>query len=51
MNFNFKQPSYILFILLSIIYFLCGYAVGFYQGYYAGQKDYSVYINEVFEGD
>lgn len=35
----FKGPSYLLFIIMAIIYFFCGFILGFYQGYTFGQKD------------
>jgi hypothetical protein len=41
---QFKSPSYLLFIIMALIYFICGFALGFYKGYYAGQKDL-FYIN------
>jgi len=43
--------SYILCVALSISYFLCGYILGFHQGYVAGDKDSVYYTNTLLEGD
>lgn len=44
-----KIPSIVLFVLLAIVYITCGYIVGYHQGYKAGQEDYIIYINKVFD--
>lgn len=44
-----KIPGFILFILLSIVYLGCGFVIGYHQGYKAGQDDYIIYINKLFE--
>jgi len=36
---KFNGPSYLLFILMAIVYFACGFIVGFYKGYHSAQKD------------
>lgn len=47
---KFKGPSYLLFILMAIVYFACGFILGFYKGYYSGQKDL-FYISCPIEGE
>jgi hypothetical protein len=49
MSFFKKIPSFILFILLALVYIGCGFVIGYHQGYKAGQEDYIVYINKFFE--
>lgn len=43
-------PSYMLFLLLSIVYLGCGFLVGYHTGYSMGQKDYIMYIEKLLEG-
>lgn len=38
MRFIRKLPFYGMMLLLSLIYLLCGYIVGYYQGYEAAFK-------------
>lgn len=49
MSFLKKIPSVLLFVLLAAVYIGCGFIVGYHQGYKAGQEDYIVYINKLFE--
>lgn len=49
MNLFKKIPSFVLFVLLAIVYIFCGYVIGYHQGYKAGQEDYIIYINKLFE--
>jgi hypothetical protein len=35
--------------LLALVYIACGYVIGYHQGYKAGQEDYIIYINKLFE--
>jgi len=45
-----KIPSFVLFVLLAVVYIGCGYVIGYHQGYKNGQEDYIIYINKLFEG-
>ena len=49
MNILKKIPSVALFVLLALVYITCGYVVGYHNGYKAGQDDYIVYINKIFD--
>jgi hypothetical protein len=49
MNLLKKIPSVVLFVLLALVYIGCGFIVGYHQGYKAGQEDYIIYINKLFE--
>ena len=49
MNFIKKIPNALLLIGVAIIYVGCGYLIGYYQGYQAGQIDYINYINQIFQ--
>lgn len=49
MNLFKKIPSFILFVLLAVVYIGCGFVIGYHQGYKAGQEDYIIYINKLFE--
>jgi len=49
MNLFKKIPSFFLFVLLAIVYIGCGFVIGYHQGYKAGQEDYIIYINKLFE--
>lgn len=40
-------PSFVLFLILSIVYFGCGYMIGHYQGYKLGQENYYKYVTEL----
>lgn len=44
-----KIPSFVLFVVLAVVYVGCGYVVGYHQGYKAGQEDYIAYINRLFD--
>lgn len=50
MNLFKKIPSFVLFVLLALVYIACGYVIGYHQGYKAGQEDYIIYVNKLFEG-
>lgn len=41
--------SYFLLIALSLVYFLAGYILGFYQGNLSAYKDSAHQINQYFE--
>lgn len=43
-------PSFVLFVLLAVIYLGGGYILGYNQGYRAGQEDYIAYLNKILEG-
>lgn len=43
--------SYFLFFILCIVYFICGYILGFYQGNIFAYKEKSYQINKFFDGD
>lgn len=45
-----RIPSYMLFLLLAIVYLGCGFLVGYHTGYNTGQKDYIMYIEKLLEG-
>lgn len=49
MNFIKKIPSILLLVVLTIVYLVCGFVIGYHQGYKNGQEDYIVYINNVIE--
>lgn len=49
MNILKKFTSIFLFLILAIVYMICGYLIGFNQGYQAGQEDYLIYINKIFD--
>ena len=44
-----KLLSFILFIVITGIYLVCGYIIGYHQGYKNGQTDYVEYINKAIE--
>ena len=46
-DFIRKLPSFVLFLLLALVYLGCGYVAGYYQGYRAGQNDYMIYIENL----
>ena len=49
MNILKKIPSVFLFVLLALVYMTCGYVIGYHTGYKAGQDDYIIYINKIFD--
>lgn len=43
-----KIPSFILLLILTVIYLGAGFLIGYHEGYKAGQSDYMEYINKIF---
>ena len=49
MKFIKQIPFVMLLIVLTLSYILCGYIIGYHQGYRTGQRDYVGYLNRILE--
>jgi len=49
MNFLKKLPLYLMFLIMSIIYLICGFIAGYFYGYKSGQIDYQQYLETFFD--
>jgi hypothetical protein len=50
-NFIKELPSYILLLILTVIYVGCGFVIGYYYGYTDGQTDYVKHLNQLTNQD
>ena len=42
-----RLPLFVMILALALVYQACGYLVGYYQGYNAGQDDYLNFIESL----